>query len=164
MQVNFKKLHKDAQLPTQNQGDVGFDLYAIEDKRIYTGQVVKVRTGIAIAGYDPHIAILKAHASPNVDPNVIATRLMIYPKIESRSGMALEGVVTYGGIVDPIFRHELTVVLFNHAKHPKHEVKKGDRIAQLVFTACLATPDIQMVEVDEIEETDRGPGFGSSGQ
>lgn len=54
--VGFKKLHKDAIIPTKaHNEDSGFDLYALEDTIIYPGQTVIVKTGVAVdlpEGYD----------------------------------------------------------------------------------------------------------------
>lgn len=52
------------------------------------------------------------------------------------------------------------MLLFNHAE-TDHEIKEGDRIAQLVLER-IYTPDV--VEVQELEESVRGAGgFGSTG-
>src|SRR4051812_17316780 len=51
--LKVKKLAPNAILPTQaNVGDLGYDLYALEDVEIFPGQVTKVRTGIA-CGFPP---------------------------------------------------------------------------------------------------------------
>lgn len=53
------------------------------------------------------------------------------------------------------------VVLFNHGD-TEFEIKKGDRVAQLILTKII-TPDI--VEVDDLDATERGEGgFGSTGK
>ena len=52
------------------------------------------------------------------------------------------------------------VVLFNHSDQD-FEIKRGDRIAQLILERiCMA----DLVEVDELSSTERGTGgFGSTG-
>jgi dUTP pyrophosphatase len=55
----------------------------------------------------------------------------------------------------------MKVCLFNHGGS-KYEVKKGDKIAQLVICPCVL-PQLELV--DSLEETDRGnAGFGSTGR
>jgi dUTP pyrophosphatase len=85
----------------------------------------------------------------------------VYGRIAPRSGLAVKhGVQTGAGVIDPDYTGELKVILFNHGSE-KFEIKKGDRIAQLILEKC-ETPLID--EVEEIKDTQRGTrGFGSSG-
>ena len=63
-------------------------------------------------------------------------------------------------MIDADYRGEVKVLLFNHSE-VDFEVKKGDRVAQLVLER-IYTPDI--VEVEDLEESVRGAGgFGSTG-
>lgn len=78
-----------------------------------------------------------------------------------RSGLALKNFIDTGaGVVDYDYRGNVGVILFNHAE-VDFEVKKGDRIAQLILERiCMA----DAVEVDELNDTVRGAGgFGSTG-
>jgi dUTP pyrophosphatase len=71
------------------------------------------------------------------------------------------GIQVGAGVIDPDYRGELKVVLFNHDMNP-YVIKSGYRIAQLVLERYEA-PDIE--EVFESTETQRGEGgFGSTGQ
>nr|XP_022296208.1 deoxyuridine 5'-triphosphate nucleotidohydrolase, mitochondrial-like isoform X3 [Crassostrea virginica] len=64
------------------------------------------------------------------------------------------------GVVDQDYRGNVGVVMFNFAEN-EFEVKKGDRIAQLICEKIF-TPELQ--ECKTLEETDRGAGgFGSTG-
>ena len=64
------------------------------------------------------------------------------------------------GLIDSGYRGEVSVILINHGKDPI-KFRRGDRVAQLVV---LPVPDIEWVEVDELDETPRGDGgFGSTG-
>lgn len=59
------------------------------------------------------------------------------------------------------YRGEIKVLLVNH-NSLRYTVKKGDRIAQLVFVPVV---QVQMNHVDRLTETDRGSGgFGSTGR
>ncbi|XP_038961579.1 deoxyuridine 5'-triphosphate nucleotidohydrolase isoform X13 [Rattus norvegicus] len=65
------------------------------------------------------------------------------------------------GVIDEDYRGNVGVVLFNFGKE-KFEVKKGDRIAQLICERILY-PDLE--EVQTLDNTERGSGgFGSTGK
>lgn len=84
-----------------------------------------------------------------------------YGRVAPRSGLAAKNFIDVGaGVIDEDYRGNVGVVLFNHADVP-FEVKKGDRIAQLI---CEQIFYPQIVEVQELGETARGAGgFGSTG-
>lgn len=82
--------------------------------------------------------------------------------VVSRSGLALRGIFVTNapGILDPDYRGEIEVLLYNGG-HEAHYVKHGDRIAQLIFAPF--TP-ASVREVEALSETERGAkGFGSTG-
>ena len=85
----------------------------------------------------------------------------IYARIAPRSGLALKKFIDVGaGVVDPDYRGEVGVVLFNHSDQD-FEVKMGDRIAQLILERIDTLP---VEEVQALEDTVRGSGgFGSTG-
>ena len=73
---------------------------------------------------------------------------------------AKQGIDVLAGVVDADYRGEVGVVLINLGQEP-FEVKRGDRIAQMIITP-VAKPDIQ--EIEELPDSDRGDGgFGSTG-
>ena len=80
-----------------------------------------------------------------------------------RSGLAARNgitIVNAPGLVDAGYRGELKVVLLNTDRRETFVVEPGMRIAQLVV---VAVPELVPVEVDELEESERGVrGFGSS--
>ncbi|WP_332713094.1 dUTP diphosphatase [Pelagibacterium mangrovi] len=84
-------------------------------------------------------------------------------QVRPRSGLAAKFGVTVlnaPGTVDADYRGEVKAILINHGKAP-FEIRRGDRIAQMVIAAV---PDLALEEVEELEETDRGTGgFGSTG-
>ena len=83
-------------------------------------------------------------------------------QVRPRSGLALRHGITVlnaPGTIDADYRGEVGVVLVNHGSEP-FEIRRGDRIAQLVV-APVAAP--ALVEVAELPDTDRGAGgFGST--
>ncbi|MAN77226.1 MAG: dUTP diphosphatase [Rhizobiales bacterium] len=84
-------------------------------------------------------------------------------QIRPRSGLAARLGVTVlnaPGTVDADYRGEVKAILVNHGPDP-FDIRRGNRIAQMVIAAV---PDIALLEVDELEETERGTGgFGSTG-
>ena len=84
-------------------------------------------------------------------------------QVRPRSGLASKHGVTVlnaPGTIDSDYRGEVKVLLINHGAAP-FEVLPGMRIAQLVI---LQVPPVELVEVDELPDSERGAdGFGSSG-
>lgn len=141
MTLGFKRIHKDAVLPAYaHPSDAGMDLKSVEDIEIPPGRRALVHTGLVV----------------NLPP-------MHEAQVRPRSGLALKHGVTVlntPGTIDAGYRGEIGVILVNLGESP-FKVAKGDKIAQLVIAPVLQ-PDI--VEVDLIDETDRGAGgFGSTG-
>jgi len=144
MEILAKALHPDAVLPKYaNEGDAGCDLVAIEDA------VLKAGGGRAMVGTGVAIAIPQGHGG------------FVLP----RSGLASKHGVTCSnapGLVDSGYRGELKVAMVNLDPTNDYEVKKGDRITQLVI---LAVPSVSFSLVDELPEATRGEGgFGSTGR
>lgn len=84
-------------------------------------------------------------------------------QVRPRSGLALKHGVTClnsPGTIDADYRGEVSVVLINHGAED-FVVTRGMRVAQLVLAQVA---DLPVVEVDELEPSDRGGGgFGSTG-
>ena len=139
MSLRVKRLTSDAILPTRGYGGaVRYDLYSVDDVVIPRTHRALICTGIAI-----------------VVPRDV------YGRVAPRSGLAVKhGIQVGAGVIDPDYTGEIKVVLFNHGDKD-FEVKKGDRIAQLILERC-ETPPIQ--EIGILEDTERGAhGFGSTG-
>ena len=143
--------HPDAVIPTQKQGDVGFDVSSVEDMEILPGSTQKVPTGLKIAD---------SIITPNQNEEVQ------FLKVEGRSGLASKGIFPVGGIIDPDYRGEIGIILHNSSQDT-FKINKGDRVAQLVCYNVLATNIFNKVRftiVEDVSETNRGDkGFGSSG-
>ena len=140
MEVKVERLTKSARLPKRHHpGDAAYDIYADEEKSIPKGEVQLVSTGIAIA-------------LPNDQ---------MYARIAPRSGLAVKhGIDTFAGVIDSGYRGEVKVALFN-AGREDYQVKKGDRIAQMIITPIL-TPDMVESEGEGIPRA--SGGFGSTGK
>jgi dUTP pyrophosphatase len=142
MQVQIKKIHPDAVVPKyQTAGAAGVDLCSIEDVSIGEGDKALVATGLSMA-------IPKGWEG----------------QVRPRSGLAAKSALTVlnsPGTIDSDYRGEVKVILINHG-HGVFHVRKGDRIAQMVF-ALVGRADF--AEVEDLESTGRGAGgFGSTGK
>jgi dUTP pyrophosphatase len=139
-----EKMAIDAYIPVKESSDnAGYDLFAYEPGFVPAWGMLLVKTKIKVA----------------IPPN-------LYGRIASRSGMSLKGNIEVGaGVVDRNYRGELCVVLRNFSDYP-YEVKKGDRIAQLILTPYRTVPVKHTRDlVSLFGQTDRGAGgFGSSGK
>jgi deoxyuridine 5'-triphosphate nucleotidohydrolase len=137
--LNFKKLHPNAILPTRGSSNAaGLDLYSIEDVVIGVGDRKGIRTGI----------------SAEIPPG-------FYGRVAPRSGLAINyGIDVLGGVIDSDYRGEIICLLINHGDSSK-TFKHGDRIAQLIIEAII-NPEPRWV--NELTETSRKEkGFGSTG-
>lgn len=86
-------------------------------------------------------------------------------QIRPRSSLALKhGVIVFNSpsTIDSDFRGELFILLVNTHDQQEFQVRKGDRIAQLVFAPVTRA---SFVVVDKLNETSRGEGgWGSTGR
>jgi len=137
--IRCKKLCSEATIPTRSHAhDAGWDLYASENCTIQPSRRQLVKTDIAMAIPEGHVGL-------------------IWP----RSGLATKsGVDVFAGVVDSGYRGGVGVCLYNSGRVGL-VIKKGDRIAQILFQEV---PNMTMLEVNELNESNRGSdGFGSSG-
>ncbi len=80
--------------------------------------------------------------------------------VEDRSGLAVRGITTLAGVIDPGYRGELKIVLTNLTSEPQM-VAPGHRIAQLRIVERIQAV---FEETDMLAEAPRGvAGFGSTG-
>lgn len=132
-----------ARVPMQQSiGASGFDLTSCEELTIMPGKHKLVNTGLKVEfprGYEA--------------------------QIRPRSGLALKYGVTVlnaPGTIDSDYRGEVKVILINHGDEP-FEVKRGERIAQMIICAVVM-PRMDIVLQKTLTETVRGKGgFGSTG-
>ena len=150
--IKFKKLNEKAVIPQyQTKGAAAFDLHTIVEQPNVMGKIVDsfslmpgermlMKTGLAVStgkGY----------------------KLDITP----RSGLAMKHgitIVNSPGKIDEDYRGEIMIVLHNSGSEP-FPVKNGDRIAQAEHVPVIRS---EIIEVDDLDETERGAGgFGSTG-
>ncbi|XP_033972112.1 deoxyuridine 5'-triphosphate nucleotidohydrolase, mitochondrial isoform X2 [Trematomus bernacchii] len=138
--LRFAKLSEHATTPTRGSNKAaGYDLYSAYDYTLGPMDKAIVKTDIQIAV--PHGC---------------------YGRVAPRSGLAAKHFIDVGaGVVDEDYRGNVGVVLFNFSKDT-FDVKKGDRVAQLVCER-ICYPDLE--EQETLDETERGAGgFGSTGR
>jgi dUTP pyrophosphatase len=141
VRLKVKKLVEQAKLPRYahvgEYGDLAADLYASEGLILEPGSTMAVPTGIAMEFPSTHGAL-----------------------VEDRSGLALRGLTTLAGVIDPGYRGEIRVVVTNLGAAAM-ELKTGDRIAQLRIVHRIQA---EFEEVAELGDATRGAGgFGSTG-
>ena len=141
MTLRFKRIHPDATLPSYaHASDAGMDVRSVEDVTVPAKGRVLVHTGL-----------------------VMLLPPMYEAQVRPRSGLALKHGITVlntPGTIDSGYRGEVGVILANFGDGD-FEVKKGDKVAQIVVAPVVQA---EIEEAGEIDETDRGSGgFGSTG-
>ena len=141
MKVEIEKIDKGLPTPKYKyHGDAGMDIYSATSCTITPGKWKVIPSGLRFAvpyGFEM--------------------------QIRPRSGLAAKhgiSMVNTPGTLDHQYRGELKIILINHGDE-SFDVRKGDRIAQVVFNKIEI---VHLEEVEFLEETDRGAGgLGSTG-
>jgi dUTP pyrophosphatase len=142
LEVLVSRLDPDLPLPAYaHPGDAGADLLTAVDLTLAPGERALVPTGIAVALPDGYVAL-----------------------VHPRSGLAARhglSIVNSPGTVDAGYRGEIKVMLINHDPREPIELRRGDRVAQLVIQRVERA---RFTEVGELPESVRGAGgYGSTG-
>jgi dUTP pyrophosphatase len=143
MKLKYKLLKRGVKPPIKEGHDddtthtAGINLYSTEKVRLNSGSVTRIPTGVAFQIPKGYFGMLKA-----------------------RSGFAVRtGTVVNAGVIDSNYRGEIVVVM-NNPTNMFVDVNIGEGIAQMVI---LPVPAVELLEVDNLEETVRGEkGFGST--
>ena len=142
LQIAVLRLDPDLPLPAYaHPGDAGADLVTAVDLILAPGERALVPTGVALALPEGYVGL-----------------------VHPRSGLAARhglSIVNTPGTVDAGYRGEIKVLLVNHDPREPIELRRGDRIAQLVVQRYERAG---FVEVDRLPESVRGAGgYGSTG-
>ena len=122
-------------------GDAGMDLRSAVDVVLAPGERCRIPTGIALAIPDGHAGFVQPRSG-----------------LAARTGL---GFVNSPGLIDSGYRGEIQVVAINLDRRDPIDIRRGDKIAQLVI---LPVPQVALAEVEELPASDRGAGgFGSTG-
>ncbi len=141
IKIKIKPLREDCKLPERKtSGASCLDLYACNELTLYPNDTRIVKTGFALE-------LPKG----------------VEGQIRPRSVLAAKGVTAHFGTIDSDFRGEVKVIIMNLSKK-KHEIAKGDRVAQLAICTSNAENLVFLV-TDCLGETERGEkGVGSTGR
>ena len=141
LEIEIQKINPEARVPAYaHQGDAGVDLYSVVDRVLQPGERALIPTGLKMAipgGYEG--------------------------QVRPKSGLALKHGITVlntPGTVDAPYRGEVGVI--NLDPKTPYEVKKGEKVAQMVFARV---EHAAFSETPELAATTRGEGgFGSTGK
>jgi dUTP pyrophosphatase len=142
LEIAILRLDPDLPLPAYaHPGDAGADLLTTVDVTLAPGERALVPTGIAIALPVGYVAL-----------------------VHPRSGLAARyglSIVNTPGTIDAGYRGEIKVLLINHDPQEPIELRRGDRVAQLVVQRY---EQAHFTEVSELPDSSRGDGgYGSTG-
>lgn len=145
--VRVKQLYPGAKIPTRaHPDDACFDLYAYHPEskiRIHPGERVMIKTGVAFAIPSGYEGVVRPRSGWTFDTHL---RIANSP-----------------GTIDSGYRGEVMIIMENISNNEKdvYVIEHGQRIAQIGFRRV---PPIELVEVDKLDDTERGDGgFGSTG-
>lgn len=133
------KLDEGAFAPIRaHKTDAGMDLLSPIEITVHAGGSAVIDTGVHIELPHGTVGMLKSKSGLNVKHDIVSE-----------------------GVIDEGYDGSVCVKLYNHGER-NYQVKRGDKITQLVVIECLY-PDIEIV--DEIHGGERGNGgFGSTGR
>ena len=139
MKIRFKKLSPSAVVPRKaHASDAGFDLTCTRYE-VTNGELFTYHTDIAVEIPDGYVGLLFPRSS-------------IY-----KQDLFLTNSV---GVIDSCYRGEVTAKFRPHLFAKPYD--KGDRFAQMII---IPYPHVDLVEVDELSDSDRGEGgYGSTGK
>ncbi|GAB2626564.1 dUTP diphosphatase [Nocardioides ginkgobilobae] len=140
--VPVVRLDRELPLPSYaHPGDAGADLFTTVDLVLAPGERALVPTGVALAIPEGYVGL-----------------------VHPRSGLAARhglSIVNTPGTVDAGYRGEVKVLLVNLDPREPVELRRGDRVAQLVLQRVERAG---FVEVDALPDSSRGAGgYGSTG-
>jgi len=136
--LEIEKIHEDAIIPKRQTVEAaGYDLHSYVNEYIYPGNRKLISTGLRMKL--PHGT---------------------WGCIRSRSSLAVQGIDVKAGTIDEDYRGEIFVLLANNSRM-KFDIKKGERIAQIIVCPYLA-PEVKESKLD-ISVRGTG-GFGSTGK
>jgi dUTP pyrophosphatase len=138
-EIKFKMLREEAVKPSRaTHYSAGYDLVSAEALTLEPGEIRTLPLGFATE--------IPGH---------------LHCRIESRSGMALKGIVVVTGVIDADYRGEWKVILGNFSGETQ-QIAAGQRVAQAVFRPTVS---VTFQEVSSLADSQRGiGGFGSTGE
>lgn len=140
--VKIYRTFSDLPLPNRAEnGSVGYDIVSAEDYNLSSFERHAFSTGLFMS-FDGDC----------------------YARVAPRSGLAFKGGIdVLAGVIDSSYRGEIKVILVNLSQNP-FSIKRGDRIAQLIFEKAYTPLIEELDDVKNLPKSQRGVGgFGSTG-
>src|ERR1035437_2421502 len=139
MKLKIKKLKDNVKLPTyQHPGDIGLDLYSMDDVTVAPGEHARIWHGFALEFPEGYGAI-----------------------IMDKGSISKAGLHHMGGVFDAGYRGEYNTLLVNLSDKP-YTFETGDKVSQLLIMPIVIA---ELEETDILSESARGDGkFGSTGK
>lgn len=166
MKVKFKKLHEGARLPEKaTEGSAAYDLYVTEDFIVEPGRSV-IPLGFAMEmepGYEALVNPRSGFSSKGMEGYAMGDLLYGYALIPAHVVDNIKpsrfDCDVIEGKIDADYRDGIGVIVHSR-ESGKFLIKAGTRIAQITFHKV---ENVDWEEVEELSETDRDGGFGSTG-
>jgi dUTP pyrophosphatase len=142
VELRFKRLDPQIPLPQRSHaGDAGLDLRSAVDVLVGPGERAMVPTRLSVAIPEGHAGLVLPRSG-----------------LASRHGLTMANAP---GLIDAGYRGEIICAVVNLDRDQAVQIRRGDRIAQLVV---VAVPDMSPSFVEELPPSSRGGGgFGSTG-
>ncbi len=142
LEIPIVRLDPELPLPSYaHPGDAGADLHTSVDVTLAPGERRLVPTGVALALPEGYVGLVHPRSG-----------------LAHRAGLS---IVNAPGTIDAGYRGEIQVCLVNLDGSTPIELRRGDRIAQLVIQRHETA---RFTEVDTLDDTARGSGgYGSTG-
>lgn len=150
IELKVEKMYDDVIMPEYMQdGDVGLDIHSylcdesgepVKSIKLWPNSSAKINTGLKFCIPQGYFLELHLRSSAGV-----------------KKDLRLKNTV---GIIDTNFSHEILMFVKNEGNEPV-EILNGERIAQIILRKA---EEVEVVQVDKVEQTERGAGFGSSGR
>lgn len=128
-----------AYMPTKaHEWDAGYDIRTPKDEYLMNGSSITIDTGVHMAIPEGYVGMLK-----------------------SKSGLNVKHGITGDGTIDAGYTGSIRVKLYNDSREP-YAFERGDKVIQIVI---LPIPNVELVQVERLDDTERGNGgFGSTGK
>lgn len=161
LKIGFKRLSENAVIPTKaHVSDSGYDLYAAQDVVIAPGETVVIPTDIAVVLPENHEGVVRPRSGITSRTSLRIQLGSIDNSYRGNIGIIVDNISAFDHDLEPFYT-DISVDSVGFA-NMNYEIKRGDKIAQLVVQQLPQTIAVEIT--DELDSTERGGrGFGSSG-
>lgn len=169
MQINIKKLHQNAVIPTYAKpGDAGMDLTATSKSYDEHGNVV-YGTGLAFEIPEGYVGLLFPRSSNTKKDLLLGNSVGVLDSgyrgevvFKFKPSVVYADYTTKGEELYSLTSDLIDIPTLDGGDIPHEQYEVGDRIGQIIV---MPYPQVNFIEVDTLQESERGEGgFGSSGQ